>query len=111
MKSEIELNHCGSLIDEGFKGFKLEESDLKQGIKIGFISDGLHDFLISSNNDEEAGATIFSLNIKCGDKEIGSDVEINELELFAHSILKQIEIVRKNYGEEIKIQAGKTEFV
>ena len=32
------------------------------------------------------------------------DVEIDELEEFANALLKKIEIVRKNYSEQIKYQ-------
>lgn len=35
------------------------------------------------------------------------DVEIDELEEFANAILKQIEIVRKNYSEQFKYQTNK----
>ncbi len=35
------------------------------------------------------------------------DIEIDELEHFANSVLKQIEIVRRNYSEQIKFQTDK----
>ena len=49
--------------------------------------------------------TIFSFWVECGEKTLIMDVSIDELELFASSVLKQIEIIRKSYGEQIKIQS------
>ena len=48
--------------------------------------------------------TIFRLKVKRGEKTLMMDVSIDELELFASSVLNQIEIIRKSYGEQIKIQ-------
>jgi len=35
------------------------------------------------------------------------DVTIDELELFTSSVLTQIGIIRKSYGEQIKIQSDR----
>jgi hypothetical protein len=57
--------------------------------------------------NEEMDSTIFGMFIEFGkekEKTIMLDAPINDLELFAKSILAHIEIIRKNYGEQIKIQ-------
>jgi hypothetical protein len=54
--------------------------------------------------------TIFSLFINCGKDKTNAImwcVEIDELEEFAYSILKKIEIVRRNYSEQIKFQTDR----
>jgi hypothetical protein len=66
------------------------------------------DLIIYKDKREEmSDNTIFGLWINCGknlERTIMFDVEIDELELFANSILKQIQIVRNNYSEQIKYQ-------
>ena len=66
------------------------------------------DLLVCKNNNELMdNDTIFQLWINCGQEKqnaIMFDVEIDELEEFANSILKKIEIVRRNYSEQIKFQ-------
>ena len=37
------------------------------------------------------------------EKTLMMNVSVDELELFASSVLKQIEIIRKSYGEQIKM--------
>jgi len=65
------------------------------------------------NDSNEDADVIFSLWIEFGkdqdeDKEykkrIMVDVPLDELELFASSVLKHIEIIRRDYGEQIKKQ-------
>ena len=49
--------------------------------------------------------TIFGFWVEFGEKTLMMNVSVDELELFASSVLKQIEIIRKSYGEQIKIQS------
>lgn len=72
----------------------------------------LEDLPIYHKNEQDADS-IFSLWIEFGkapessagyEKRIMVDVRLDELELFASSVLKHIEIIRKNYGEQIKKQ-------
>ena len=84
--------------------------DFNENAEVYVFSD-THDLLVNKNNEEEMDdATIFSMWINCGkdkQKAIMFDVEIDELEEFANAVLKQIEIVRKNYSEQIKFQTDK----
>jgi len=84
--------------------------DFNEEAEICVFSD-THDLLVCKENNEKMDdETIFSLWINCGknkQKAIMFDVEIDELEEFANSVLKQIEIVRRNYYEQIKFQTDK----
>ena len=100
MKNIIELGGC--VID--FENF--ESSDFENGINIKVYSD-THDLILYNEMNEEMDSTIFGMFIEFGkekEKTIMLDAPINDLELFAKSILAHIEIIRKNYGEQIKIQ-------
>jgi hypothetical protein len=56
--------------------------------------------------------TIFNISIECGEGSfIQYEIKIDDLELFANSILKSIEIVRRDYSEHIKYQANKCYYV
>jgi hypothetical protein len=76
-----------------------------------YVFSDTHDLLVCEEIGEKMDDnTIFSMWINCGkdkEKAIMFDVEIDELEEFASAILKQIEIVRKNYSEQIKFQTNK----
>lgn len=101
MNNIIELRKC--VID--FKN--LEKSDFENGISIRVYSD-THDLLVYNHNKEEMDGTIFGLWIEFGkdkEKTVMLDAPINELELFAKSILNHIDIIRKSYGEQIKVQS------
>jgi hypothetical protein len=51
--------------------------------------------------------TIFNISIECGEGSfIQYEIKIDDLELFATSILKSIEIVRRDYSEHIKYQTN-----
>jgi hypothetical protein len=104
MQNIIESINCYTSF---FEDKKIEESDFEKRIRVRVLSD-TEDLFISSINKEEMDGTIFRFEIGIGDEEdentITADVRINELELFASSILNHIEIVRKNYGEQIKKQ-------
>jgi hypothetical protein len=102
MKNIIELTEC--VID--FENF--ESSDFENGINITVYSD-TRDLILYNEMNEEMDATIFGLWIEFGkekEKTIMLYAPINDLELFAKSILAHIDIVRKNYGEQIKIQTN-----
>lgn len=99
MENVIELKKCVTDFE------KLEMSDCENGVKIKVYSD-VHDLLVYNSREEEMDDnTIFSFWVECGEKTLIMDVSIDELELFASSVLKQIEIIRKSYGEQIKIQS------
>ena len=98
MENVIELRKCVTDFE------KLESSDCKN-VKIKVYSDVYDLFVYNSRKEEMADDTIFGLDIECGEKTLMMDIQIDELELFASSILKQIEIIRKTYGEQIKIQS------
>lgn len=99
MENVIEFKKC--VVDFN----RLGRSDLKNGVKIKVYSD-VHDLLVYNSRKEEMDDdTIFCLWVECGEKTLMMDVSINELELFASSVLKQIEIIRKSYSEQIKIQS------
>ncbi len=98
MENGIELKQCRTDFE------KLESSDCENGIKIKVYSD-VYDLLIYNSRKEEMfDNTVFGLWVECGEKTLMMDISINELELFASSVLKQVEIIRKSYGEQIKIQ-------
>ena len=99
MENVIELKKCVTDFE------KLEMSDCENGVKIKVYSD-VHDLLVYNSRKEQMDdGTIFGLWVECGEKTLMMDVSIDELELFASSVLKQIEIIRKSYGEQIKIQS------
>jgi hypothetical protein len=105
MVNVIELEKCVTDFE------KLESSDCENGVKIKVYSDAL-DLLVHNNQKREMDdATIFGLWVECGEKRLMMDVSIDELELFASSVLKQIEIIRKSYGEQIKKQSDMGYFV
>lgn len=100
MKNIIELGGC--VID--FENF--ESSDFENGINIKVYSD-TQCLILYNEMNEEMDSTIFKMFIEFGkekEKTIMLDAPINDLELFAKSILAHIDIIRKNYGEQIKIQ-------
>jgi hypothetical protein len=100
MENTIELTDC--VVD--FE--TINASDFDQGIKIKVYSDA-DDLLIYNKRKEEMEGTIFGIFIECGnekEKTIMLNVSIDELELFAYSVLKHIKIIRKGYCEQIKIQ-------
>lgn len=84
----------------------LNEDDFKFGANIKVYSD-MQFILTYNSNEAKMNDTIFGLRVEFGkdkDKSIMTNVRIDDLELFASSILKQIKIVRKNYSKEIKKQ-------
>ena len=104
---EVKLPTKNALTDTGNKYL---ETKVNEGVEFIVYSD-THDLLVYAHNQEQmTGETIFGLWVAFGkdkEKTIMCDVEINELELFANSILKQIEIMRNNYSEQIKYQTDK----
>jgi len=99
MENVIELKKCVT----GFE--KIERSDCENGVKIKVFSD-VHDLLVYNSRKEEMDDdTIFGFWVEFGEKTLMMNVSVDELELFASSVLKQIEIIRKSYGEQIKIQS------
>ena len=101
MESVIELKKCVTDFE------KLESSECENGIKITVYSD-VHDLLFCSSRKEEmVEYTVFGLLVECGNKMLMMDVTIDELELFTSSVLTQIGIIRKSYGEQIKIQSDR----
>lgn len=74
-----------------------------------------HDLLVYKHENESMREeTIFHGDIHSEwdtDKSIFFDVEMDELEEFASAILKRIEIIRKNYSEQIKYQTDMGRYV
>ena len=84
----------------------IDESDFEKGVNLKIYSN-TYDLNVYYHNKEEMDGTIFSLWLECGNKKektIMVDVPIDELELFANSVLKNINIIRKNYNTQIKYQ-------
>ena len=101
MESVIELKKCVTDFE------KLESSECKNGIKITVYSN-VRDLLVYNSQKEEMDEdTVFGLLVECGNKMLMMDVTIDELELFTSSVLTQIGIIRKSYGEQIKIQSDR----
>jgi hypothetical protein len=94
--------------DTDFK--EIETSDPNRGHPLPIrlkVFPNVNDLCATSNANEMLKTTIFDLWIEIGyeqEKTIMIDVPMEDLELFAHSVLKQIEIVRKNYAELIQKQ-------
>lgn len=101
MEIKMPLRSCS--IDATIKDFE-QETEV-------FVFSTTSDLLSYTKDEQEMPSdTIFSLWINCGKdktKAIMFDVEIDELEEFGNAILKQIEIVRKNYSEQIKFQTDR----
>ena len=99
MENTIELRECNVDFD------KLDRSEFDDGINIRILS-CINDLTCCHRKKEEMDCTIFQLWIECTkDKAIMIDVPINDLELFAKSILTHIEIIHKNYGLQIQTQS------
>lgn len=101
MKSDVELRFWSMDSD------KIEEADLKDGLSLCVWS--VPEELQYETNMGLKVDTIFHVWIEYGehkDKIISADIGIDQLELFAHSILSQIDIIRKNYNKEINKQMG-----
>ena len=92
---------------------ELVESDLVNGIRLAIVADTtfLCDYYnIKKTMEEDTIFTLFIETMKSkkeDEKSMFIDIPIDELELFAHSILKQIDIVRNNYSTQIKYQTEK----
>ena len=100
MITKIKINKC----DTDFK--TLEDLDFKDGFTLAVYSD-THDLLHYKYNKEPIDKPIFGIWVEIGHdqyKSIMTDVPMDDLELFANSILKSIEIIRNNYSEQIKTQ-------
>jgi hypothetical protein len=81
--------------------------DIKKISKIQIYGD-THDMLLyKQQNESMRGETIFHGDIHSEwdtNKSIFFDMEMDELEEVATAILKQIELIRRNYSEQIKFQ-------
>lgn len=101
MENKIELKNC--VIDfENFEQF----NEIKQGAEI-FVYSDTWDILAYCESNEKMDGTIFGLWIQFGknkERTIMFDVEIDELEMFACSLQKHIEIIRGGLAEQIKKQ-------
>jgi hypothetical protein len=102
MINKIELRKC----EIDFEDVKI--SDFKKGVNI-VVHSEIQDLLLYIENKEVMDTSFFGLFIEFGEekeKTIMLDAPIDDLELFAKSILAHIDIVRKNYAEQIKIQTN-----
>lgn len=104
METRIQLRNLA--IDAKIKDQSLER-DLEKGAEIYLHSD-TRDLVVNTENSETMEEeTIYSLWFQFGqykEQAFMWDVRMDDLELFAHSILKSIEIIRRNYADEIKYQ-------
>ena len=100
MKNIIELQN-------GFLGYEtLTSKDLELGVTLKVFSD-IGDLLVYNNQKSPMSGTVFGVTIEClKDDNIGMffDVPMDELEMFAHSVLKHIEIVKTKHADDIKKQ-------
>jgi hypothetical protein len=100
MKNTIELQN-------GFLGHDvLKSDDLKYGVKFKVYSD-VHDLLVYNNQKVTMSGTVFNVTIECIKNEnIGMffEVPMDELEMFAYSVLKHVEIVKNKHAEDLKKQ-------
>jgi len=102
MINTIELRKC----EIDFE--KIEKLDFKKGVNI-VVHSEIQDLLLHIDSNEVMDTTIFGLWIEFGkekEKTIMLDAPMRDLELFAKDILDHIDMVRKNYGEQIKIQTN-----
>ena len=101
MENRISFKRC--MID--FED--INEDDFKHGLNIVVYSD-IHSLIYSNIiNESFEEDKIFGIFIELGkdkEKTLMLDVEIDDLELFAKSVLEHIKIIRNNYGEHIKKQ-------
>ena len=88
--------------------------DIKKVSRIQIYGD-THDLVLYKlQNESMRDDTIFHGDIHSddnADKSIFFDVEMDELEEFANAILKRIEIIRRNYSEQIKFQTDMRRYV
>lgn len=84
--------------------------DIEEGAELHIFTE-THDLLVAHHNKEKMeDSTIFCFFINCGkDKEqsLMFDIGIDEIEFLANSILAQVDIIRKNYSEQIKYQTDR----
>lgn len=97
----------------GDVGFDAKLEDLNKNPQLS-VSSNCNDltacFLSKTKMDD--GGTIFNISLEFNEESfIQYEVKIDELELFANSILKSIEIVRRDYSEHIRYQANKLYYV
>lgn len=91
------------------KGFSNNDLEVSNHSKL-CIYENVHDLSIHFNNKEICDDTIFSATLTYGQDEVGEDkdmffsMDINELEMFAESLLTQIKIVRRDFKKEIEYQ-------
>lgn len=98
MENVIQTKRCVT----DFKILKSEECE--KGAKLIIYSDIDELLVYKSRNEPMDDVTIFGISVEFGEKTIMMDISINELELFARSLLSHIKMIRKVYGEEIKMQ-------
>jgi hypothetical protein len=88
--------------------------DIKKISKIKIYAD-TYDLLVYKHNKESMrNETIFHGDIHFEldtDKSIFFDMEMDELEAVATAILEQIELIRRNYSEQIKFQTDMCNYV
>ena len=97
MKNTIEFNRAVS-----------DYEDYENGGKI-IVQSDVEELISSHEENEVAEGFIYYIGIdnNKNSKAINIGVPINELELFAKSIITHIEIIRATYGEQIKQQHDK----
>lgn len=100
MENRVDFREC--MI--GFEN--TEKKDFENGVRLRVWSD-VHEMMTYNDIEEKIDSPLFTFCIEFGkdkNKIIMIDAPIDDLELFASSILKQIEIIRYNYSNEIQKQ-------
>jgi hypothetical protein len=101
MQNEITFKE--SAVDfESINGSEITDNDVNL-----LIFSDTSDLLSYNSGKDAMEGTIFSIWLEIGEekeKTIIFNISIDDLELFALSVLKHVKIIRKNYGDQIKIQ-------
>ena len=102
MKTITRLDKVGSSFND-LNGTTIDSTEI-------FVWSNIYELIRAGNHNCTMEGSLFNINIEMGKNEKGEDIcvfgqiSMFELERFAKSILTQIDIIRKNYLEEVKIQ-------
>jgi len=103
------MNINMKLGDGGFDA-KLEDLNKNPQLSVSSNCNDLTACFISKTKMDDG--TVFNISLEFNEESfIQYEVKIDDLELFATSILKSIEIVRRDYSEHIRYQANKFYYV
>ena len=81
---------------------KIYKSNRGSNIEVVFFEDDLSD---RENGDDLLEHHLFNIGLRCdGELIVNASIRISELEGFAYSIIKMVEIIKRDYGDIIKEQ-------